>query len=1102
MTTIGKQDFSGGETIRTRVNVDETAILARCNGYRIEDGRLVPENVASDLTTGTALTGTTPEQTPFAFAADGSTTVIGRDSTTAFREHASGTWGSAGSTLPIVEDNVPCRMGKQIVYSSDGAHPRLMAYEPDSLSTKLRPLSLKSPTDYLPLEKPNVTPLATPAVQLFDIAATTAEWAIADAAFGSVVNTTDKAVITLDAYAPANMLVATRDISGATKALTNKAYLILDIKINTAQEPPYTTDGLFGNDPGLYPSGYLIGLYSDAACTTLIASYRIPRMQDANVNRVAISLGTQTATAQGVGLITDTFFTPPTGTNTYTITLYSGTFEDDWSVCGNWLLPAVQWKHSPWVKKLESMLNVTAGDVVLPASGNLVVDGGFEADPLTTNWDTSGSPDRKTSLQRTGAACVCLEWANDAVQSKAMIAATAGMEYQQEAWYVAPAETGAHAAVWRMAILWYDAGNNLLSTSYFPGPLVTDYYYETHTLTHKRRVGTATAPASTTQCKVRIESEVDTDGDSFHHNFRIDDVSLVAMNKTVSGTATILQTLDESGDSMNPELPRVQYCYCFAGKDSLTNALVYKLMWSNPSDGCGDSDATTPADPWRYYTVAVTLPSGPINTLASAVTAGGSGYAVGDILVINAGHGGKCKVATVSGTAAATVTLISAGSGYATGTGQATANETDATGTLCTVNITDVLTPIEEYGSYLTHILIYRRVYDGETKIWSTPEFVQAVDIGASMSYVDKGWDADAELYGLPVPEYLELTNDYLNSAKHTIFTDRRIYAGCLDWNEELSKWNRPTAIAVSSYDKTHAFPTTVDSESLVTDGVELDGYAQTGSELRGLVVRNDEKYVFLDNEFFLLRGDNPLTGWQFIRIDSVGLKSMRTLVDCRGMLIWHDGHHFYAYQGGRTQNISRFAVDSTLITWTEPYNAVYYNGYYLFYCTYDSVHCVLTFDTESGAWRIRRSDDGLNFVGMCTDGESVYGLTPGGNVFDVYGSSTTEATDAGTQSPTRQVWTQYVRLCEMGLDAQVSDCILLAEASTDIDVTMRVYSHGKQDDDSGDKTYSLVSTATRYADEGMNVKGDAAQTRFEYTGTAPPTIYGLGVEADGVSAR
>ena len=84
-----------------------------------------------------------------------------------------------------------------------------------------------------------------------------------------------------------------------------------------------------------------------------------------------------------------------------------------------------------------------------------------------------------------------------------------------------------------------------------------------------------------------------------------------------------------------------------------------------------------------------------------AVNAGGSGYAVGDLLLVSGGKGGFLKVATLTGTAVATVTMMNPGTGYSATNGIATVNTgqgaytasgggAGSLGSGCTVNLSAV----------------------------------------------------------------------------------------------------------------------------------------------------------------------------------------------------------------------------------------------------------------------------------------------------------------------------------------------------------------------------------------------------------------------------
>ena len=81
--------------------------------------------------------------------------------------------------------------------------------------------------------------------------------------------------------------------------------------------------------------------------------------------------------------------------------------------------------------------------------------------------------------------------------------------------------------------------------------------------------------------------------------------------------------------------------------------------------------------------------------LTVSVTAGGTGWVVGDTLTINGGTAGNLclvKVATLSSDAIATVTIVSMGTGYSTGAGQATTKVSSTAGAGATLNISALST--------------------------------------------------------------------------------------------------------------------------------------------------------------------------------------------------------------------------------------------------------------------------------------------------------------------------------------------------------------------------------------------------------------------------
>lgn len=77
---------------------------------------------------------------------------------------------------------------------------------------------------------------------------------------------------------------------------------------------------------------------------------------------------------------------------------------------------------------------------------------------------------------------------------------------------------------------------------------------------------------------------------------------------------------------------------------------------------------------------------------AAAVNAGGTGYSVGDVLTVTSGGGtgGTLTVATLSGTAVATVSIQNPGSGYSPTVGATTSSSSTGTGATFNISTTDI----------------------------------------------------------------------------------------------------------------------------------------------------------------------------------------------------------------------------------------------------------------------------------------------------------------------------------------------------------------------------------------------------------------------------
>jgi hypothetical protein len=95
---------------------------------------------------------------------------------------------------------------------------------------------------------------------------------------------------------------------------------------------------------------------------------------------------------------------------------------------------------------------------------------------------------------------------------------------------------------------------------------------------------------------------------------------------------------------------------------------------------------------------------GAIKAIASAPTAGGTGYSLNDVLTISGGStGATAKITAVSAGAVAAVELVTRGAGYTSGSGKAT-TVAPAGGTGCTLEIVSVMS-IEAYDRHITAAL-------------------------------------------------------------------------------------------------------------------------------------------------------------------------------------------------------------------------------------------------------------------------------------------------------------------------------------------------------------------------------------------------------------
>lgn len=577
-----------------------------------------------------------------------------------------------------------------------------------------------------------------------------------------------------------------------------------------------------------------------------------------------------------------------------------------------------------------------------------------------------------------------------------------------------------------------------------------------------------------------------------------------AVDTSSQTSATILQTFDDSLEvaSFDQTVPQFRYAYVHLGKNNLGES-TYKHMISNPSE----QNSYVMADPWREQTVTITPPG------ASTVNDDYADYFTHflDYRQIHNGivwgawqfvkaiaKDGENAVAWIDKWHACTMAdtgdyVDDDGGNHGLVIGEAI-KFSGATG--------GVDPDTTYYASAISVSADTTRFQFAKKR--GGGAFAVTAD-GSNSYRVVNHEDILPEINTYLVPALMETNHDYAASARYACVWNGRVVAACLDRDHTNSEWDRPTAIIISNQDDTDersltdlsgitSFPTTSTSDSLPTDGTELDGYAVTGSVVRGLLPRQDELYVFLEDEFFILSGDSPAT-FRLRRVDAIGCKSAKTIADCRRRMIWHDGNHFYKYEGGYAEPISIDEIDSSLITWTADHNAVYLPDKYLFFCYYDSEWTVLTYDLRKKYWR-KRPSDAYGVVGICTESDvgAVYGVTTGGHAVSLYGSTTTDfgATD---NIAVRDPHTQYIRIAPPGQMRDIDEFVVEMVTTTwveAVNITGTVRVKGRLSA-SQPISFTTASTKAQYRG-GLNLTGDSVKIELQNSGSNPPDILFMGV--------
>ncbi len=601
-------------------------------------------------------------------------------------------------------------------------------------------------------------------------------------------------------------------------------------------------------------------------------------------------------------------------------------------------------------------------------------------------------------------------------------------------------------------------------------------------------------------------------------------------------SAAVLESFPLSFSYFSPDHPQVEYLYSYRGIDQLSVGLLYNQMISDPSD---ESPAIF-CDPWLTYTVTISFPGG-LNP--NVMTEYGAYFT--SVLIYRSVYDGLSQDQLTGSlgvwedpTLAGEIPLIYVSPPWGSAGISDVYRDAGKLGVPCTfsgstitcvahgLNVGDAITFENTNGGVAINTTYYViNVTANSFYISENPLFLQyalnADNTNTAFAFTGTGsnvWDsATAELQcdTATLPQYVETDHDYSDSVRYAIVADNRVYAACLTWNNTTGVWNRPMQMEVSNLGDFASFPTTPDPDDLAIDGEELGGFSPDSSVIRGILVKDDLKYVWTDLGFYELVGADASQGWQFLRRDKIPLQDGKSAVDCRSVIVWASGGsrgHFYGYRGALAEPLNVDMVDFSLIDWTKAHGFicsgekfigfVYYNHPDVAAGLLPSAWCLLTYDLLTGAWQ-RRHSTAYQLAGLCCGDptSTVYGLTQSGDIVNLFGSTGTGA-DYPNSSPTWILATQFIETPD-AKEHRTRYLRVKAEAPSGGTLSVTVNSRGTNNGTYG-STLTLQSSQENYTRPGspndlpVNLIGDAFQIILEYTGVTPPTIYPhLGLELD-----
>jgi len=1009
-----------------------TTDLVTCTGHGYSAGA----GIQFSATTGGVTVGTT-----YYVIAAGLTADVFAFSTTAggsaFNITANGSNTVAsitGAEVGVISDGNPVRLGPLIVFPTTSGP---VVFEPDSATTRTRPLSLNGPLDYdadmLPTEAMTVTALPTTheATQVFDISADTADdedcWQKRSGDGGDTYVAAGHQILTWQGETSPNDAYFGMDLGSSGVDFDGFDFFVMDLSLGYATWDPteYIIKGGEFCNSDLMASGWLLVLYSDQAYTTEIARFTIPQIKtNGAIHRVVLHLGDtsgwSTTTVKSIGIEPADYFTTggESGVN-YNLHVYSEDHADDWECKGNWLLPAIKFSHSPWCDRLPPDSGAKTAEVAHPTSATILET----FNEAMTNFTPDRPRARWTYIFR-GRSALSVDDYDQMLSNRAV--------YSEEVF----------ADPWRLYAI-----SVTLPTNDDSADVLDDYAdFVTHGVVYRQTYTGLGSDKSVLTLGVWDTPE-------YVGNFSLSKDNACTMNvaaDTISATAHGRTEFDivYFGTTVGGVTAGTKYYVISSG----LTADVFKISTTAGGSALnitGDEGAANTYTALCYQDIGrVNYPCAMVNT-GDLIDMDGTAHRVyvGDIATFSATAGG-----------------VTRGVSYYV-----------------------YATPVFDQFQIAT-------TPDADAAMELTADVAATAQSFSSAGKVRVIDDDIDRRYQRAVPQYLELSHQAADEAKYLAVADTRLYAGGLTYDSDASAWTRLDMMMVSNLGDYGSFPTI--PTNLTIDGQELGPFSPDSYTVKGLLAKNDAVFVWTEKGMWELVGSDADSPWRFLRRDAIGSASAKTQADCRSQIIWHgpEDSHFYAFAGGLVQPISKDIIDSSLFTWTNAHQGVYSNERYVFFGYYNSAWTVFVYDLANGAWRWA-SNAAFQFAGMCVDDATgdVYALTSGGEIVNVFGA----LEFYGAESTIRTLDTGYLE-APGGAEWATSNFILDTVTAEDtLDLTVSVYAQSRLDASDTDNTVPVVSTRTWYGagDLNPNLKGRAFRILVTYTGAAPPEIYEIGLD-------